>query len=355
MPEFLRSLWFDAPTVRASEQWRAALGAVLAVLFTGALSALMTRQEGQAWLVAPIGASAVLLLALPSSPLTQPWSVIAGNTLSALVGLAASHWIPEPHLAAGLAVGAAILTMFCLRCLHPPGGAVALLTVLTQTHDWLFALNPVLLNSIWVVLLATVYNRLTGRVYPHPKSPPPATGPATPHFTTDDLDAALRHYNQVIDMDLQDLQTLLHDAQAHAYQRTLGQLRCRDIMSTGLITASAQEPLSQAWQRLMTHSIKALPVVNASGQVTGILTRSDVMAHWHGGNGAGPTAEGQESVAQLMTREVRVARDTTHLIDLLPLFSHEGHHHLPIVNDEQVLVGMVTESDVVRALQRALS
>lgn len=70
MPEFLRSLWPDAPTVRASEQWRAALGAVLAVLFTGALSALMTRHEGQAWLVAPIGASAVLLLALPSSPLT---------------------------------------------------------------------------------------------------------------------------------------------------------------------------------------------------------------------------------------------------------------------------------------------
>lgn len=156
-------------------------------------------------------------------------------------------------------------------------------------------------------------------------------------------------------MDRQDLQTLLHDAQAHAYQRTLGQLRCRDIMSTRLITASAQEPLSQAWQRLMTHSIKALLVVNASGQVTGILSRSDVVAHWHGGNGAGPTAEGQESVAQLMTREVRVARDTTHLIDLLPLFSHEGHHHLPIVNDEQVLVGMVTESDVVRALHRALS
>ena len=55
-----------------------------------------------------------------------------------------------------------------------------------------------------------------------------------------------------------------------------------------------------------------------------------------------------------MTHKVRVAPEDQRLLDLLPLFSNEGHHHLPIVNDRQLLVGMITESDVVRALHRAV-
>jgi hypothetical protein len=53
-----------------------------------------------AWLVAPLGASAVLVFAVPSSPLAQPWSVIGGNTLSALVGAACAHFIHDPAWAA---------------------------------------------------------------------------------------------------------------------------------------------------------------------------------------------------------------------------------------------------------------
>jgi len=358
MHAFLRSLWPEAHAVSQAEPWRAALGAVLAIGLTGLISHGLVPELAPAWLVAPMGASAVLLLALPSSPLTQPWSVMGGNTLSALVGLAVCQWLPQPHLAAGVAVGLALLTMFFMRCLHPPGGAVALLTVLTQTHDWRFALVPVLLNSALLVMLSTAYNRMTGRAYPHPKAAQP-TPEAAPHrFTTDDLDAALHHYNQVIDMDRQDLQALLHDAQAHAYQRTLGQLRCSDIMSTQLVTVRGHETLVHAWQLLMTNNIKSLPVVDEQGHVMGIITRADFIAHWHGPQGAGHRAADAPDgtvVRQLMSRQVRVASDTTRMIDLLPLFSHEGHHHLPIINADQVLVGMVTESDVVRALYRALS
>ena len=351
---FWRSLWPETTLVSRAEQWRAALGAMLAIALTAWLSHALEPKNTTVWLVAPMGASAVLLLALPSSPLTQPWSVVGGNTLSALVGLAVCHAFPQMPLAAGLAVGLALLAMFAARCLHPPGGAVALLMVLTQTQDWSFAGVPVMLNSVVLVLLSTLYNRLTGRVYPHARVAAPASMAASPHFTTDDLDAALRHYNQVIDMDRQDLQALLHDAQAHAYQRTLGQLRCLDVMSTDLITVRGHESLAQAWQLLQTHNIKSLPVVDELRHVMGIITRADFIAHWHGPQ-AQKNATQDMVVRQLMSRQVRVASDTTRVIDLLPLFSHEGHHHLPIVDDRQRLGGMVTESDVVRALYRALS
>jgi CBS domain-containing membrane protein len=352
MTTFWRAWGALAPAVSPGEAWRATLGAALAITLTGLLSQWLQPAGSAIWLVAPMGASTVLLLALPSSPLTRPWPVIGGNTLSALIGLAVGPWVPQPHLAAGLAVGLALLAMFALRCLHPPGGALALLTVLTGSHDWAFALDPVLLNSALLVLLAALYNHFTRK--PHPR-PTPSSEAAVTHFTTADLDAALRHHQQLVDMDREDLQDLLHDAQAHAYERTLGQLRCSEIMSRQMITVRGQETLAQAWQRLQQHNIKALPVVNPSGHVMGIITRSDFMAHWLQADPSLAAASDATPVRQRMSRQVRVASETTRVIDLLPLFSQGGHHHLPIVNNDHVLVGMVTESDVVRALHKALS
>lgn len=356
----LRRWWPEATTVTRQEKLRAAGGALLGLLLTGLLSQWLISANGWlgAWLVAPMGASAVLLFALPSSPLAQPWPVIGGNTLSALVGIALAHVAPQTPWAGGLAVAAAIGLMFALRCLHPPGGAMALLGVLTHTVDYRFAFNPVLLNCVLIVGVAMLYNSLTGRPYPHRHAAPPATSPDSGGLSTIDLDAALRQYNQVLDMDRQDLHALLREAQTHAYQRTLGQLCCRDIMTRSLVTAGQHESLETAWQRLIEHAIKALPVVDEAGHVQGIISRSDFIHHWHGPDAQrSPTAlrsADDARVHQIMTHPVRVAPEDQRLIDLLPLFSNEGHHHLPIVNDQQVLVGMITESDVVRALHRAV-
>jgi hypothetical protein len=76
---------------------RAVTGAALGVLFV----ALVCRWVGgaadpHAWLVAPLGAAAVLVFAVPASPLAQPWAVVAGNTLSALIGIGCAANIPDP-------------------------------------------------------------------------------------------------------------------------------------------------------------------------------------------------------------------------------------------------------------------
>ncbi len=81
-------------------------------------------------LVAPMGASAVLLFAVPSSPLAQPWSILGGNIAAALVGVTTALLITDPFLASAVAIGVAIAAMMTLRCLHPPSGAIALTAVL---------------------------------------------------------------------------------------------------------------------------------------------------------------------------------------------------------------------------------
>ncbi len=366
----LRAFWPARMRINGRERVRAVVGAALGILLTGIVSHALSGRfgDGTAWLIAPIGASAVLVFAVPGSPLAQPWPVIGGNTLSALVGVACAHWIPDPALAAAAAVGLAIGTMFTLRCLHPPGGSTALLAVLGHTIDLHYAWFPVLLDAVLLVLAGIVYNSLTGRRYPHAQAAPAAPAkPSASRFSAADLDAALAHYNQVLDISRDDLEALLHEAELASFRRTLGELRCADIMTRTLVTTEFGMPLKDAWALLRERRIKALPVIDRSRRIVGIVTVADFMRHadldTHHGLGQRLRALLQPSrrthtgkpevVGQIMTREVRVASAERLAIELVPLFSEGGHHHIPIIDNDQRLVGIITQSDLVKVLYRA--
>jgi CBS-domain-containing membrane protein len=114
-----------------SERIRACVGALIGIFVTGITSYWLIGNSPQLpMLIAPLGASAVLLFAVPSGPLAQPWPIVGGNTLSAIVGVTALMLFDDIAMAAAVGVGGAIAVMFLTRSLHPPGGAVALATVL---------------------------------------------------------------------------------------------------------------------------------------------------------------------------------------------------------------------------------
>jgi CBS domain-containing membrane protein len=356
--------------VDARERWRVAAGAAVGLLLTALLS-LVALPAGAPvpWLIAPLGASAVLVFGLPASPLAQPWAVVGGNTLSALVGIACTMaWGSSPGVAA-LAVGLAILVMFATRSLHPPGGASALLVVLSGVRDPLFALLPVLTHSLVLAAAGMAYNNATGKRYPHgQRLGPPATPSAPkPVFSEADLDAVLRRYNQVLDVSRDDLQDLLAQTELEAYRRRLGELRCADIMSTDLATVEFGTSLQDAWTLLRERRIKALPVIDKVRRVVGIVTLADFMRHadldFHHGWVArlrhlltpspGSHTDKPEAVGQIMVRQVRVASADRPIGELVPLFADTGHHHIPIIDGERRLVGIITQSDLVAALCRA--
>lgn len=363
---WLPALWPGPVRVDGRERLRAFAGAAVGVLVAGIVSRWLAGAGSLSpWLVAPIGASAVLVFAVPASPLAQPWPVIGGNTVSALIGTACVLAIPDPAIAGALAVGLAIAVMFQLRCLHPPGGASALLVVLTHTADAQFSVFPVLANSALLVFAGMAYNSLTGRAYPHrPTAAPAGPVPAGSRFGAADIDAALARYNQVLDISRGDLEMLLHDAEANAYRRNLGALRCGDVMTRPPVAVEFGTSLDEAWTLMRQRRIKALPVVDRARRILGIVTVADFMRHAdldrHEGIGErlralmrrlGTThSDRPEVVGQIMTRQVRVASADRTLVDLVPLFSEGGHHHIPIIDAEQRLVGMITQSDLVGAL-----
>jgi CBS domain-containing membrane protein len=156
---------------------RASIGALFGILITGYVTELaLGMSMGLPLLIAPMGASAVLLFAASNSPLAQPWSIIGGNLVSALVGVFTWMWLKDPIAASGVAVAGSIGIMSLLGCLHPPSGAVALTAVLggSAVHEmgYTFVLWPVGVNSVLLLGVALLFNNLTGLRYPPRKTPP---------------------------------------------------------------------------------------------------------------------------------------------------------------------------------------
>jgi CBS domain-containing membrane protein len=368
---WLAAFWPAPIAVNAQERFRAVMGAVVGVFFAAWLSHWLAGASSLVpWLVAPIGASAVLVFGVPASPLAQPWAVVGGNTVSALVGIACAHWIPDPALAGAVAVSLAIALMFGLRCLHPPGGAMALIAVLTHASSFHWALFPALTNSALLVLAGMAYNTATGRRYPHVHVPlrTPGTGSDQSRFSKADIDVVLARYNQVLDISRDDLENLLQETEMEAYRRQLGEIRCADIMSRTLISVEFGTSLQEAWTLIRKHRVKALPVVDKLNRIVGIITLSDFMRHanvdLHEGFGerlrefvrrtVTMHSDKPEVVGQIMTRQVRVASEDRHVVELMPLFSDDGHHHIPIIGEKNKLVGIITQSDFVKALHKAV-
>lgn len=191
---------------------RGALGGVLGI----ALAVLATRLLPAGWqgamLLAPVGASAVLVLALPASPLAQPWPVLGGSLLSAVMGLLVHKALPDPLIAVPLALGLALAGMSLARCLHPPGGACAVLGAMGSVAF----LPPLAVNLIGLLIAGWLWNNATGHRYPHRAAPAPV-GPA--RYTPADLDAVLEQWDEVLDVSREDLDALFRAVEARVISR----------------------------------------------------------------------------------------------------------------------------------------
>ncbi|RWX78219.1 HPP family protein [Neorhizobium lilium] len=371
----LRRLWPDSGSVSLRERIRSGSGALAGILVTGLIGGVVAHHGavGPA-LIAPMGASAVLLFAVPSSPLAQPWSILCGNLVSALVGVTAALWINDLFLASAIAISVAILAMLSLRCLHPPSGAIALTAVLggPAVHDlgYSFALWPVLGNSVVLLAAAIIFNNLTGRPYPRAIKPTPADHgtadrPATQRlgFTSEDLDDVLKDYDEFIDVKREDLEEILRRTELRSYRHRAGRLDCAAVMSRDVIAVAPGTSLNEAYHLMRAHHIKALPVTNDQAQVVGIVTQTDFLdkAAWAAGRPtigvrqrlrlaqSGATAP-NETVKDIMTAPVKTIAPEASLSEAIIMFAGQGLHYLPVTRSNTKLAGILSQSDVLAAM-----
>lgn len=214
----------DSGPAGHAEKWLSAGGGFIGIFFVYALSDQFIGAQSAGWMVASMGASAVLLFAVPHGPLSRPWALVGGHLVSALAGVTVARLIGDPATAAALAVASAIGLMYYLRCIHPPGGATALTAVVggsgVEALGYQYVFTPVLLNlGVLLVIAIAVNYPFAWRRYPiwlGRKAGGPATdGVEGGRLSHADLRFALGQLNSYVDVTEEDLERIFELAYAH--------------------------------------------------------------------------------------------------------------------------------------------
>jgi len=206
-------LGIELSAVSAREKLISLLGGFTAILFLILISEKTLHLPHATGLIASMGASAVLLFAVPHGQLSQPWPVLGGHCLAAIIGVTCARWIGSPALAGACAVGLTIGTMHQLKCIHPPGGATALTAVLggQAIHDlgYNFVFCPVFANCLVMLGVAVFFNSFFGwRRYPAAWNRK-VTVKKPDEPSHEEVLAALRKLDSFVDISEADLVTLV--------------------------------------------------------------------------------------------------------------------------------------------------
>lgn len=368
----IQTLWQRLGPVASRASWkeliRSCIGAGLGLALAGMLVGMVDHFVPHAlFLFAPLGATAVLVFAVPSSPLAQPWNCVVGNTAPALYSLLLLWAFPtlSQTSMAALAVAGAIAIMLALRALHPPGGAVALLTVLSAEQllpmGW-YLLVPMAALSAVLVAVGVLYHRACGRPYLHqPPQIAKAQRPATQlALSEQDLEQLLQRFDQSNNLSPEDLGVMLAAAEEDAIKRRMSAVSCGEVMSAKLVTVSPQTPLEEIAELFHRHLVKCLPVVDAQGELIGRVLRADLFDWlWQGHRArqqqnlwqrlrAKPAKE--QSVAQDLMRAPEMSvQEATPVGDLLQELASHTVQFIAVLRGK-TLVGVITRSDVIRTL-----
>ena len=312
-----------------------------------------------AWYIAPMGASSVLLFAVPASPLAQPWNVVIGNTIAGVIGVSCALFIAEPTLAFSLAVALTIFLMMSTDSLHPPSGAVAITAVMggESIHQlgYAFVFYPVLLNSILLLIVAIIYNRMLGKQFPQvaqintrSKDPTP-TQKVT--IQPQDIKDALADQTELLDISEYDLQKIILKAQENANARQVSDYLCQDIMSKDVIFLYAEDDIHKALDKFKQVNLMSLPVVNADNELVGTLALYEVVEWFK--KSTDIHSSWQHLVKQIMNLQVVTVQAQQPIQDLIPYFVERSFNYIPVV-DGQKIVGIISRADMIAAMQQLL-
>lgn len=342
LARILRGLGPALPLPALPETLRAAFGAGLGMALANVVLQWAGSDAASSILIiAPFGASAFLIYVVPSSPLAQPWPVVMGNAVSAAAALVALL-LPLPGLAQmALAVVLAIAAMALLRAQHPPGGAVALTTVVTALSgrglDWSWIWAPVALGSVTLVGFGMLWAPLTGRSYPlrQPAAPLPGQRRLTP--SPEALAESLTQLRLAANIGVEDLARVIDRAETLSPDLGPGALRAGTVMTPQVVSVLPETGAADLATLLRVRGFKSLPVVRADGTLLGLIPQAALLD-------ANPA-----TTAESLARPVRTLPPEAPLSEVIAVLADGAQLGLPIL-DEGRLVGIITRSDLIAAL-----
>ncbi len=367
--------------VSIQEKALSALAALVGIGLIMLISQYFLDEGSLPWVVASMGASAVLLFAVPKGPLSQPWSFMAGHLFSAFVGISVAKLISDPVLASAVAVSLAVFVMYMTRCLHPPGGATALTAVIGGSAitelGYLYMLTPIALNLVVMLSWALIINNLLpNRFYPNGikevfgKNDPPTKTQATSRpnlLHRNDLHDALTEMDVFVDVSEDELTKLFNISLMHTNKKRMGEILCRDIMTKDVITVDYDTDIEQVWALLVENRVHAVPVTDRAGFVLGVVSMDDFLNQIQVKSNSSIISQLTEFVIKsnknyagkpeyaghLMSKPAVTIREDSHILDLYELFYAYSIHHIPVIDSQDKLCGIITPKNLLSAFQNS--
>jgi len=370
---------FSSPAVsfqNAKQQWAILAASFITMLIVGVVSTWAAPSVHPILLVASIGASVVLVFVLPNSPVSQPYPLLMGQFVCAVIGVSSAYLPFDLYINAAICVSGCMLAMFLFNCMHPPGGATALMPVIVgapAVGGYNFVFYPVLFNMFVLIVLGMAFHRWWLK-QDYPSKPLSSNDSIHKHkdasplarlgIEKEDLKSALHEFDAYLNITEKDLSQVYNLAQKKAYARKFDEICCKDIMSHDVVTVSVNSELEEAWALLREHKVKLLPVVDNKRNVIGIISLVDFLKRADIKNYDGFAVRLErfikqdpnfhqnkpKLVGQIMASPAFTVHQSELITSLVPLLSDKGLHHIPVVNDDNQLTGIVTQSDLVAAL-----
>lgn len=365
----LRYLIADAAPLSPRERWLSALAGLLGILLMQGILTVLPVGPGISYLLAPLGASSVILFALPHSPLAQPWSLAGGLFISALIGHFCGLWITPAFLAVGVALGLAIWLTAWLRCIHPPGGAMAAVFALSAQQHSTSLLTALLNVGAAMMAVLVINNLIPGRRYPQclpPTQVAKKDRPVRRSIRHEDIQYALEKLDTYLDISEEDLVQIYDLATNHAHRRHERRV-CADIMTTDVISLNFGTELNEAWALLQTRHLHGVPVIDAGRRVIGVLTLENFLRHVEpdGVQGIGDNirrllrktpsiySDKPEVVGQIMSQRFMTVQTDTPLGEVAAsLLADEHPSIIPVIDQRQRLAGVLTQTDLLAAIYK---
>ncbi|NHB58013.1 HPP family protein [Acinetobacter sp. 194] len=354
--QWLNTLKPNFKVLPFKERLLCGIGALLGLALSSLIS-WWVLGDLNAWYIAPMGASSVLLFAVPASPLAQPWNIVVGNSIAAMIGVTCALYMPNLTEAFSVAVALSIILMMSTDSLHPPSGAVAITAVLggTSVHElgYQFVFYPVLLNSVLLLAIAIIYNRLLGKDYPQVAhintrtTDPTSTQRVT--IQPQDIQDVLEQQTELLDVSEYDIQKLILAVQEKVNARANVPFTCQEIMSKDVIRLKQTDDIQVALNVFKHMNLMSLPVVNEQDELVGTLALYNVMEWLQ--RSIDLRGSWEHQVKHIMQRQVVTVRPQQPIHDLIPYFVEKSFNYIPVV-EGACLVGMVSRSDMIAVLNQ---
>jgi len=143
---------------RFTESVTPGIGAFFGLSFIG----LIAQSVNQMLIIAPFGATAVLLFSAPESQFSKPWNVLVSYVISTIIGFLILHYSIGNWYSIGFGFGVVIMLMHTLKAIHPPAGANFL--IVTQGHITFYLLWPLFIGLITLIIIGIGMHKMRKKI-----------------------------------------------------------------------------------------------------------------------------------------------------------------------------------------------